>query len=737
MFRSFYPSLPTSTGRALLLALALAPLSAFAAPEGAADDPYFEPILPLVPQTARSETEEDRITAAALFTHGRMLFQRGKHEQAIQRYQRAWRYDPSATAILDEIWPLAFELKRNELGFRYAVLAFEQNPRDPLRMRRLGAYLTEQGEWARALGIYEKSLALEDQPDGDAGVFLLRFEMGRLYFLVRRYDKSAESFAIALDGIDNPKKYSLSEEFAKQLLDKPDRAYSLIGESFLKAGRLDESEEMFRRADKAKSDAPLLAYHLARVEAQRGNTKPALNQLNKYLAAKQASAGIEPYQLLAELLEKQIDDKSKAARRLLARLAKLHADDPSNSALAYFLAQRQADAGQLDEAAASFAKLLELQESIDVYQGLIDVQRQRENVDALLDNLAAAVVKVGSLSPLEEAAEQVTTDAKLVERIIARTRARKEKDELKPGMALAAAYVALAGEKNDAADEFIELALAESEPPAGQVMVSWGLELFMSDRAERAVKFFRRVIDEKKLQGNEAAVYFYLAGALAVAEQTDQALEAAGQASKLNKDSARFQSRRAWILYNAKQYDRADEAYRQLLAKLDDDFESGETRDVLREARLVLSNISVHQKQLDQAEEWLEQVLDEFPEDIGALNDLGYLWADRGVHLHRSLEMTQKAVAAEPDNKAYRDSLGWAFYRLGRFDEAVKELEAAVKDEGADGVILDHLGDAYLKADQQEKAIATWRRAAKSFEESADAEMLTKTRAKITKYSPK
>ncbi len=79
------------------------------------------------------------------------------------------------------------------------------------------------------------------------------------------------------------------------------------------------------------------------------------------------------------------------------------------------------------------------------------------------------------------------------------------------------------------------------------------------------------------------------------------------------------------------------------------------------------------------------------------MNDLGYLWADENRHLSRAMKMIRKAVEAEPDNGAYRDSLGWVLYRLGRYEEAIAELEKAAERQ-PDGVIFDHLGDAYRKS---------------------------------------
>ena len=158
---------------------------------------------------------------------------------------------------------------------------------------------------------------------------------------------------------------------------------------------------------------------------------------------------------------------------------------------------------------------------------------------------------------------------------------------------------------------------------------------------------------------------------MSLAERTEAALAAARTAAGKKKDSARFRGRVAWVLYGAKRYDEARKAYEELVREFDGEYDSAETRDVLREARLALSNLAVIRGDLPGAEEWLEQVLDEFPDDDGALNDLGYLWADQNKQLQRAKRMIEKAVHAEPDNVAYRDSLGWVLFRLGQFPEAV------------------------------------------------------------------
>ena len=242
----------------------------------------------------------------------------------------------------------------------------------------------------------------------------------------------------------------------------------------------------------------------------------------------------------------------------------------------------------------------------------------------------------------------------------------------------------------------------------------------------------RRGTDQQLAPAAAAAFNFYLSGALAMTDQTDQALAAARRAAELQPDSARFQSRAGWILYHAKRYDDARTAYESLINRFDDQPFTDEVREVMHDARLVLSNIAIYQNDPQRSETWLEQLWDEYPGDPGVLNDLGYTWADQGTHLERSLRMIRQAVTAEPKNLAYRDSLGWVLYRLGRFPEAVVELRTACGGEDPDPAVLDHWGDALLAAGQKDEALDVWRRAAAAMAKAGETEKGQKIESKIT-----
>lgn len=93
------------------------------------------------------------------------------------------------------------------------------------------------------------------------------------------------------------------------------------------------------------------------------------------------------------------------------------------------------------------------------------------------------------------------------------------------------------------------------------------------------------------------------------------------------------------------------------------------------------------------------------------LNYLGYSWIDNGINLYQGLEMIKKAVAQEPRNGFFVDSLGWAFYRMKDFGAAVQFLEKATELEPDDPEIIDHLGDALWQSGRQIEARYQWHRA--------------------------
>jgi tetratricopeptide (TPR) repeat protein len=113
-------------------------------------------------------------------------------------------------------------------------------------------------------------------------------------------------------------------------------------------------------------------------------------------------------------------------------------------------------------------------------------------------------------------------------------------------------------------------------------------------------------------------------------------------------------------------------------------------------------------KQWDKAEVDFKKALELYPDQPHVLNYLGYSWIDQGVNLEEGMRMIKRAVEQRSDDGYIVDSLGWAYYRIGDFNEAVRHLERAVELKPEDPTINDHLGDAYWKVGRILEARFQW-----------------------------
>ncbi len=133
-------------------------------------------------------------------------------------------------------------------------------------------------------------------------------------------------------------------------------------------------------------------------------------------------------------------------------------------------------------------------------------------------------------------------------------------------------------------------------------------------------------------------------------------------------------------------------------------------------------------KQWSKAEADMRKALDLQPEQAHVLNYLGYSWIDQGVNLDEGMRMIKRAVDQRPDDGYIVDSLGWAFYRIGNYEDAVKTLERAIDLKPEDPTINDHLGDAYWRVGRTLEAKYQW---AHARDLKPDPEELPKIEAKI------
>jgi tetratricopeptide (TPR) repeat protein len=129
------------------------------------------------------------------------------------------------------------------------------------------------------------------------------------------------------------------------------------------------------------------------------------------------------------------------------------------------------------------------------------------------------------------------------------------------------------------------------------------------------------------------------------------------------------------------------------------------------------------QKRYAEAEQQFRKVLAADPQSAMTLNYLGYMLADQNMKLEEALGYIKKALELDPANGAYLDSLGWAYFRLGKYELAEENLLKASQKIITDPTVHDHLGDLYQKTGRLKQAATHWERALNEWNRTIAAEV--------------
>lgn len=187
--------------------------------------------------------------------------------------------------------------------------------------------------------------------------------------------------------------------------------------------------------------------------------------------------------------------------------------------------------------------------------------------------------------------------------------------------------------------------------------------------------------------------------------KADAAIEALQALSRTHGDLVGVQFALADILRAEERFDEAEVAYTAAIELT----KAAKTEDwVLYFYRGICNEQS---KDWALAEADFRRALELNPTQPQVLNYLGYGLVDRGEKLEEALGMIRKAVAADPEQGYIIDSLAWAFFKLGRYAEALEPMERASLLEPVDPIVTDHLGDVYWMNGRKLEARFQWRRA--------------------------
>ena len=471
-----------------------------------------------------------------------------------------------------------------------------------------------------------------------------------------------------------------------------------LAAAYESAGRKEDALPLFRElsADAEKTPGTGVAAALRSVEilVQDGKTVEALGELGGAMVGQLGESAVL---VRAARLIDSLSDPAKVyadARRLVPDDEKRHGPFVLVGMLAES-AKRPADAIALYEqaiarqpkAAIAYSRKADLLIADGRYEEALAVYRGA--VDAKLD-LAVFRRKMGMILEQLDRPDEALTEYGL---------ARRAAPDDKPTRYLLAAALARKGRFDDARQELEDL-----------------LTRFPT----------------------EVQAYGQLAGVYLAQGNTDAAEQALAKGQALDPKAPGPKALMAEVRYRQKRFDEAERLAREVLADHPEDHDVrllmayamaarqrpkdavAEVRSLLAAEpenlawRYLLSGLYTETGDTAGAERELQLILRAKPDHAPSNNDLGYLWAERGVNLDRAETMVRQALTLEPQSAAYLDSLGWVLYKQGRFEDAVKTLEEATRlSPDLDPVLWDHLGDSYWRLQRRDDAVKAWQQAAK------------------------
>ena len=127
------------------------------------------------------------------------------------------------------------------------------------------------------------------------------------------------------------------------------------------------------------------------------------------------------------------------------------------------------------------------------------------------------------------------------------------------------------------------------------------------------------------------------------------------------------------------------------------------------------------------------EVIEKDPEYSNAYNYLGYLYAEMGTNLEDAEQLILTALDLKPDDGYFLDSLGWVYYKQGKYEEALEVLLKSEEKLPEESIVLEHLADTYIKVFQNDKAIEYYKKALKG---DAEDNELQRIRKKLKKLQP-
>ncbi|MEE8257856.1 MAG: tetratricopeptide repeat protein [Acidobacteriota bacterium] len=592
-------------------------------------------------------------------------------ERSISEYRQAIEADPDSLFLRTELAELYASVAKSEDAVRECEQVLKVDPENVDAHRLLGnIYLravgnrgsrrSSQGNIRKAIPHFE--IVVRKMPDDSDSLFTL----ARLYRMNNQIEKAEEAFKKML--ATRPRSRRGLDNLAQLYSDRGD--YEQVIELLDKTPQEDLSNQLLA--------ALAFAYH------QTGKLEEATRHYESALEREPDNQQVR--QIYARVLVALQDFE-----RAKPELERLLEDGDENGEANRLLSEVLRREGNFEEAEEAIERAREAQpENIEILYSAIDLMgilgREKEAITLIAEFLESTKKDSGNYTVGEAANRAV-----FLER-------------------LGLSYRTL--EKFPSAlDAFDELrALGPTQGPRAETLISETHRI--SGDLPKALKIASEAV---KKYPDSRQLRLLRASLLGLDGKIKEAIAQLNELRSENGEDRELLLAIGQVYFQARELEAAAEWTRQAVAL-------SEGKPDSEYGLFLLGSIYERQKKFDLAEKQFKRVLEMNPFNAGASNYLGYMLADRGIRLEESVRYIQKALQMEPKNGAYLDSLGWAYFKMNKYNLAEIHLEEAARRITHDPTIHEHLGYLYYSTGRTKQARDAWKRALETWPEAKGGE---------------
>ena len=489
---------------------------------------------------------------------------------------------------------------------------------------------------------------------------------------------------------------------------KDPQVYYRLGKTCEEAGRYEEAIESLNQALSLKPDFEAAEIALGGIYGRLRQGNKQVSAYRQYLSQNPKSAEIKKGLVGAFMADKRYSDAIKVLEELEVLI-------PMDPWVPHEMGRANSQLGRIETAIRFYRMALDVDaENASLHDDLgSELSKIREFKDAEAQLTRALALNPGlrsayhHLGALYLQANRPSDAITVIENCI--RHAHPDFDDLSADYRMLGVCRIFTKEFEPAV-KFLEQALV-LDPNQAQIYCDLGRVQIVKNQKERAVELLQQGI---RINANEPCLVSQLSYAMTMLNRLGEAESAAEQLVRLFPEALPAYLQLAEVQIRRENWEKADATLKRASQIAPGDFR----------VHVLTSELFDKTAKQAEAEQELREAMKLQPNDPTVLNNLGYFLADHDKDLAEALKLVERAVKATPDNAAFLDSLGWAYFKLGKYDEAEKYLLEALKITSDSAAALEHLGDLYQRQGREELARRKWQESLRVTGPQADIDRL-------------